>query len=128
MVDTDASPHAIVNKTNIVNLTPFILLFIKVPFHFKLLWTIQSLTTTLNSWTTCLASSVMQKQAPFSCRTCKNSAKLWLMHAKAFEKKSKTSNEHTVAVLCQRDDFILLYHFFKIFCFFNYKLYFILVM
>ena len=112
MVDTDASPHAIVNKTNIVNLTPFTLLFIKVPFHFKLLWTIQSLTTTLNSWTTCLASSVMQKQAPFSRRTCKNSAKLWLMHAKAFEKESKTSNEHTIAVLCQRDDFILLYHFF----------------
>ena len=117
MIDTDTSPHAIVNKTNTVNLTPFTLLFIKVPFHFKLLWTIQTLTKTLNSWMTCLASSVMQKQAPFSCRTRKNSAKLWLMQAKVFERQSKTSNEHTVAVLCQRHDFILLYHFFHFFNF-----------
>ena len=34
------------------------------------------------------------------------------MHAKVFERESKTNNEHTVAVLCQRPDFIFLYHFF----------------
>ena len=34
------------------------------------------------------------------------------MHAKVFKRKSKTNNEHTVAVLSQRDDFILLYLFF----------------
>ena len=35
-----------------------------------------------------------------------------LMQAKAFDRESKTNNEDTVAVLCQRHDFILLYHFF----------------
>ena len=48
----------------------------------------------------------------YYCHTCKNHAKLWLMHAKAFERDSKTNIEHTVAVLCQRHDFILLNHFF----------------
>ena len=56
------------------------------------------------------------RQTAFQCRTCKNHAKLWLMHAKVFEKESKTNNEHTVAVLCQRHDYIPWYHFF-IFCF-----------
>ena len=39
------------------------------------------------------------------------------MHAKVFKRESKTNNEHTVAVLCQRDDFILLYHFFNFYVF-----------
>ena len=35
------------------------------------------------------------------------------MHAaKVFERESKTNTELTVANLCQRDDFILLKHFF----------------
>ena len=58
----------------------------------------------------------MVRQITFYCRTCKNHAKLWLMHSKVFERESKTNNEHTVAVLYQRHDFILLYHFF-ILCF-----------
>ena len=33
------------------------------------------------------------------------------MGARVFERESKTNNEHTVAVLCQRRDFIPLYHF-----------------
>ena len=37
------------------------------------------------------------------------------MQAKVFDRESKTNNEHTVAVLCQRHDFILLYHFFDFF-------------
>ena len=36
---------------------------------------------------------------------------------KVFERESKTNNEHTVAALCQRYDFILLYHFFDFFVF-----------
>ena len=48
----------------------------------------------------------------FCCRICKNHAKLWLIHAKVSKRESKTNNEHTVGVLCQRDDFIMLYHFF----------------
>ena len=52
------------------------------------------------------------RQTTFYCPKCKNHAKLWLLHAKAFERESKTNNEHTVAVLCQRHDFILLHHFF----------------
>ena len=43
------------------------------------------------------------------------------MHAKVFEKESKTNNEHIVVVLCERHDFILLYHF-LIFLFFNWTL------
>ena len=40
-------------------------------------------------------------------------AKITRMHAaKVFERESKTNNELTVANLCQRDDFILLKHFF----------------
>ena len=54
-----------------------------------------------------------------TCHTSKNHAKLWLMHAKVFERESKTNNEHTVAVLCPRHDFILLHHFFLIFLYFN---------
>ena len=38
------------------------------------------------------------------------------MHAKVFERESKTNNEHTVAVLCQRHDFVLLHHFLYFFC------------
>ena len=57
------------------------------------------------------------RQATFYCRTYKNHAKLWLMHAKVFERESKTNNEHTVAVLYQRHDFILLHHFFDLFGF-----------
>ena len=34
------------------------------------------------------------------------------MHAKVFDRESKTNNKHTAAVLCQRHGFILLYHFF----------------
>ena len=44
-------------------------------------------------------------------------AKLWLMQIKVFDRESKTNNEHTVAVLCQRYDFILVYHFFDFFVF-----------
>ena len=40
----------------------------------------------------------------FYCRTCKNQVKLWLMHAKVFERESKT-NKHNAAVL--RSDMIL---------------------
>ena len=29
------------------------------------------------------------------------------MHAKVYKRESKANNEHTVAVLCQRHDFIL---------------------
>ena len=32
------------------------------------------------------------------------------MQAKVFERESKTSNEHAVAVSCQKHDFILLHH------------------
>ena len=39
------------------------------------------------------------------------------MHAKVFERESKTNNENTVAVLCQRYDFILLHHFLDFFGF-----------
>ena len=39
------------------------------------------------------------------------------LYAKVFEKESKTNNEHIVAVLCLRHDFILLYHFFDFFVF-----------
>ena len=49
----------------------------------------------------------MVRLTTFYCRTRKNHAKLWLIHAKVFERESKTNNEHTVAVLCQRHDFIL---------------------
>ena len=56
------------------------------------------------------------RQTTFYCRTCKNHAKFWLMHAKVFKREWKTNTEHTVAVLYQRHDFILLYHFF-ILCF-----------
>ena len=52
------------------------------------------------------------RQATLYCRTCKNHACLWLMHAKVFKRESKTNNEHTAAVLCQRHDFIILYNFF----------------
>ena len=38
--------------------------------------------------------------------------KVCLMHAEVFERESKTNNKHTVAVLSQRPDFILLYYFF----------------
>ena len=63
------------------------------------------------------------RQTAFYCRTCKNYAKLWLMHARVFERESKTNNEHTVAVLCQRHDFILSHHLFVfVFLFFNQKL------
>ena len=37
----------------------------------------------------------------FYCHTCKNPAKICLMHAKVFERELKTTNEKTVAVLCQ---------------------------
>ena len=33
------------------------------------------------------------------------------MYAKVFERELETNNGHTVAVLCQRHDFILLYYF-----------------
>ena len=56
------------------------------------------------------------RQTTFYYPKCKNHSKFWLLHAKAFERESKTNNEHTVAVLCQRHDFIPLYHF-LIFCF-----------
>ena len=39
------------------------------------------------------------------------------MHAKVFERGSKTNNEHIVAILCKRHDFILLHHFFDFFSF-----------
>ena len=39
--------------------------------------------------------------------------------AKVFGRESKTNNGHTVAVLCQRHDFVLLYHLFFIFLLFN---------
>ena len=39
------------------------------------------------------------------------------MHAKVFERESKTKNEHTVAVLYQRHDFVLLHHFLDFFVF-----------
>ena len=38
------------------------------------------------------------RQTTFCCGTCKNPAKLSLMHAKVFERESKSNNEHTVAV------------------------------
>ena len=44
-------------------------------------------------------------------------SKLWLMHAKVFNRESQTNNEHTVAVLYQKHDFILLHHFYDVFCF-----------
>ena len=44
-------------------------------------------------------------------------SKLWLMHAKVFKRESQTNNEHTVAVLCHKHDFILLHHFFDFFVF-----------
>ena len=44
-------------------------------------------------------------------------SKLWLMHATVFKRESQTNNEHTVAVLCQKHDFILLHHFFDFFVF-----------
>ena len=53
----------------------------------------------------------------FYCRTCKYQTKLWLMQEEVFDRESKTNNEHTVAVLCQRNYFILLYHFFDFFVF-----------
>ena len=34
--------------------------------------------------------------------------------SKSIERESKTDNEHTVAVLCQRHGFVLLYHFFVV--------------
>ena len=47
--------------------------------------------------------------SPCACFKCKedsillphmkNPAKLWLMHAKVFERESKTNNEHTVTIL-----------------------------
>ena len=37
------------------------------------------------------------------------------MHAKVFERESKTNSEHTAAVLCQIHDFVLLHHFFFFF-------------
>ena len=45
-------------------------------------------------------------------------AKIRLMQAKVFNRELKTDNEHTAAVLCQRHDFIFLYHF-LIFLFFD---------
>ena len=39
------------------------------------------------------------------------------MHAKLFARESKRNNEHTVANLCKRHDFILLHHFFDFFWF-----------
>ena len=39
------------------------------------------------------------------------------MHKKVFEREPKTNNEHTVAVLCLRHDFILLHHFLDFFVF-----------
>ena len=57
------------------------------------------------------------RRTAFYCCTCKNYAKLWLMPAKVFERKSKTYNEHTVAILCQRHDFILLHHIFDFLAF-----------
>ena len=44
-------------------------------------------------------------------------SKLWLMHATVFKRESQTNNEHTVAVLCQKHDFILFHHFFEFFVF-----------
>ena len=44
-------------------------------------------------------------------------AKFWLMHAKVFRRESQTNNEHTVVVLCQKHDFILLHHLFDVFVF-----------
>ena len=43
--------------------------------------------------------------------------KLWVVHAKLFARESKRNNEHTVAVLCKRHDFILLHNFFDFFWF-----------
>ena len=59
------------------------------------------------------------RQTTFYCRTstCKNHAKLWLIHEKVFERESETNKEHNVAVLCQRNDFILLHHIFYFFVF-----------
>ena len=39
-------------------------------------------------------------------------SKVWLMHTKVFKRESQANNEHTVAVLCEKRDFILLHHFF----------------
>ena len=39
------------------------------------------------------------RYSTFYCRTCKNQAKLWLMHVKVLKREWKTNNEHTVAVL-----------------------------
>ena len=36
---------------------------------------------------------------------------------KVFERESKAKNEHTLAALCQRHDFILFYHSFDFFDF-----------
>ena len=44
-------------------------------------------------------------------------SKLWLMHAKVFKRRSQTNNEHTLAVLCQKHNFILLHYFFDFFAF-----------
>ena len=44
-------------------------------------------------------------------------SKLWLMHAKVFKRESQTNNAHSVVVLCQKHDFILLHHFFDFFRF-----------
>ena len=38
---------------------------------------------------------------------------------KSREALADTNNEHTVGVLCQRHDFIVLYHFIYFFLFFN---------
>ena len=42
-------------------------------------------------------------------------SKLWLMHAKVTKTESQENNEHTVVVLCQKHNFILLHHFFDFF-------------
>ena len=44
-------------------------------------------------------------------------SKLWLMHAKVFKRESQTNNEHTVAALSQKHDFILMHYFFDSFVF-----------
>ena len=33
------------------------------------------------------------RKTAFFCHTCKSHARLWLMHAKVFEKESKTNND-----------------------------------
>ena len=79
----------------------------------KLRFNLHSLTSNVASVTcTCKLDNIL-----LSTFYMKKSRKVWLMHAKVFERESKTKNEHTAPVLCQRHDFIVLHHFFGFFVF-----------